>query len=150
MQRGRGRGRSAAGFYGSATTTLERQRVWDHAYVGNHKRRLRGQPFGRNMPGTRPGRRRAPPGDERNAQLNAEHERLLAALRERARREVEAEAAAVAGGHEGSGSDDEAGAGDGQAEEEEEEAGEEEEQQQQQQSAPRRSKRLAAARRRNT
>ena len=52
-------------------------------YIDNHKRRLEGKPS-HSMPGDRPGRARAPPGDPRNKTLNQEFETFLAGLRAKA------------------------------------------------------------------
>ncbi|GMH61969.1 hypothetical protein TrRE_jg8986 [Triparma retinervis] len=76
-------GMHPSSFYGKANSTEERQKVWDRVYIDNHKRRLEGKPS-HSMPGDRPGRARAPPGDPRNKTLNQEFETFLAGLRAKA------------------------------------------------------------------
>lgn len=94
--RGKGGGKggrpakSVDSFYGNAKTTEEKQAVWDSVYKANVKRGL-GNKFHHQMPGDRPGRRRAAPGDPRNAQLNKEHDAYLKKLKDEATREWKAE-----------------------------------------------------------
>ena len=95
-----------ASFYGSSRTTKEMQAVWDSVYMANVKRRLAGR-ASHQMPATRPGRRRAAPGDRaRNAVLNAEHDACLNALKAAATREWKAERDGDGGNSGGGGSGD--------------------------------------------
>jgi hypothetical protein len=92
------------------------QAVWDSVYMANVKRRLAGKP-NHQMPATRPGRRRAAPGDRaRNAELNAEHDACLDALKAAATREWKAERDGDGGNSGGGGSGDGGDGGDSDGE----------------------------------